>query len=406
MWHDNHYEGVSLINSKYKKWAISIFLFFLVFTVGAAHPAAAGNVVTTAKRAAAGQWEKDENGKRYRLDKSGKYLSGSWQKIRGAVYYFDKRGYVKTGWINYGGKKYYADADGKLYVNKWAKRGKKYYYLRADGTLAQNLMVKSGKKYYYVNKNGVRVTNSWVTIKGKKYYFDWQGVRRQSEWLMYNKELYYLNANGTMAVNQWVDGDNYYVGADGTRMKDCEIDGYYLDPNGKKAGRLFSGDYIFVGDSRTEGMHLSVSTRDTLFIAKVSMGYSWLQSTAGPELKEYLQANPDVSVVLAFGVNDLANIDNYISYYKTLIAQFPDTAFYVTAVNPVNEAIEASHGYTVKNSQINAFNKKMKAAIGKDQFINTYKYLKKKGFQTPDGVHYTAGDYIDLYNYVIKTING
>ena len=46
----------------------------------------------------------------------------------------------------------------------------------------------------------------------------------------------------------------------------------------------------------------------------------------------------------------------------------------------------------------------MKAAFGSRVYLNTYSYLKKKGFGTRDGLHYTTAEYRNLYNYIIKKI--
>ena len=108
--------------------------------------------------------------------------------------------------------------------------------------------------------------------------------------------------------------------------------------------------------------------------------------------------------MLAFGVNDLGNIQKYISYYTKLIKKYPKTRFYIDSVNPVDEKTEASHGYSVRNAQIVSFNKKMRAGVGKNRFLNTYSYLTENGFETSDGVHYTLEDYSGLYSYIIGLI--
>ncbi len=395
---------MSLINGKNRKRLAFVCLFFVLCLAGTVRSYAAENVVASAKKIAGGSWKSDENGKRYFLKNSGKCVTNAWRKIGGKIYHFDEDGYAETGWITYKSRKYYADADGKLLVNRWLKKGKKYYYFLANGTLARKRMIKTNKKYYYVNQSGVRVKNTWVTQNGKKYYFNWDGIRMQNSWVKSGSELYYLGSSGAMAAEQWVDGGKHYVGSDGARLKNCVVDGYYLDAQGRKTIKPFYGDYIFVGDSRTVGMGMAIAPKDTLYIAKVSMGYSWLESTAGVELKQYLAANPNVTVVLAFGVNDLGNVDRYISYYENLIDSFSKTRFYVMAVNPVNEAVEAAHGYSVRNTEIAAFNTKMRTAIGKKKFINTYSYLKKKGFETSDGLHYSLNDYRNIYNFVMKKI--
>lgn len=400
MYLDYYYKGVSLINGKYGKRLVLMFLFCFLCFAGAVQSSAAVNVVVSAQETP-GEWKTSGKGRRYRYTQNGKYAKNVWQKIGGSVYRFDKQGYVVTGWFTYGKKKYYAGSDGKLYVSKWLHEEGAYYYFLANGTLAKKQMVTSGKKTYYVNKSGERVKNTWVTKGKKKYFFSQKGVRLENTWLKYEGKFYYLGESGVMAKKQWID-NKYYVGSDGARKTDCVVKGYYLDSNGKKTSGKWS--YIFVGDSRTEGMRLAISPSNTKYIAKISMGYSWLSSTAGHQLKKYLKQNPDVSVVLAFGVNDLGNIQKYISYYKNLIKNYPKTRFYVEAVNPVNEKLEAAHGYSVKNKQIKSFNKKMREAVGKSRFINTFSYLKTKGFQTSDGVHYTSADYKDLYNYITGKI--
>ena len=400
---DYYYKGVSLINGKYGKRLGLMLLFCFLCFAGVAESSAATNVVTSAQEAEPGEWKTTGNGRRYRYTQTAKFAKKTWQKIKGSVYRFDKQGYVVTGWFTYSGKKYYAGGDGKLYISRWLHKDGKYYYFLDNGALAKNRMVSIGEKTYYVNKSGERVTNSWIKKGKKKYYFSQKGVRLENTWIKYEGKFYYLGESGAMARKQWID-NKYYVGADGVRKTDCVVKGYYLDSNGKRTNRASKWSYIFVGDSRTEGIRLAIAPSNTKYIAKVSMGYSWLVSTAGPELKGYLNQNPDVSVVLALGVNDLGNIQNYISYYKSLIKKYPKTKFYVEAVTPVNEGVEAAHGYTVKNKQITSFNKKMRAAVGKSRFINTYTYLKNSGFQTSDGVHYTSDVYRKLYNFITGKI--
>ena len=373
-------------------------VFFCILALsGPVHVKAATNVVTSAKTVTGGKWV----GQKYKLSNR-KYAKNAWLKIGKSIYRFDSRGSRKTGWFTYKNQKYYAASNGKLYIGKWLKKSGKYYYFMKDGRMAKKTMVVTDGKYYYVNSSGVRVKSAWVTYKKKRYYFDKNGVRLQNKWLKYNGQYYYLGADGAKAVNCWVG--NYYVGPTGTRKTDCVVDNYYLGPTGKRLVKKFEGKYIFVGDSRMCEMQNVVPSSDAAYIAKVSTGYTWLKSTASTMLKGYLTMNPNVKVILAFGVNDLGNIDNYISYYNTLIKQYPKTKFYVLSVNPVDEKKEKEHGYTVKNSQIIAFDKKLKAAFGTGTYLNTYKFIVSRGVDTRDGVHYEEQVYRDLYNYIISKI--
>ena len=110
-----------------------------------------------------------------------------------------------------------------------------------------------------------------------------------------------------------------------------------------------------------------------------------------------------LTVVFAFGVNDLGNVNSYISYYKSLQKKYPKAKFYYLSVNPVNEGTAAAYGYQVKNSQIKTFNKKLKSAFG-GKYLNSYSYLTKNGFSTADGVHYTAATYQKLYKFIKSKI--
>lgn len=355
------------------------------------------DMVASATKTSGGKWVTTSGGLKYRL-KNGEYAKDSWRKIVDQVYYFDADGICAEGWFTYENGVYYATSIHRICAKEWHKIGKKYYYFFKSGRLAANRFVKTGGKYYYVNAKGARMTDSWVQMNGKTYYVSKNGVRLQKKWLKKSGKYYYFKANGVMAVNRWVG--NYYVGSDGARLTDCEVDGYYLDSVGKKTVAKNGDSYIFVGDSRMVGMSASVDSSNVTYIAKSGMGYSWLKSTAGPELKSYLKSDPYVKVVLALGVNDLGNIQSYITYYKSLIKKYPDTQFTVLSVNPVNEKKEASRGYSIKNSRIKAFNKKLKASFG-SAYLNSNKYMTQQGFDTVDGLHYTKETYFALYVYIM-----
>ncbi len=362
-------------------------------------------------------------GIRYKYS-SGGYAKNVWLKIGSSYYRFDSKGYCKTGWFTYKNNRYYADKkSGKLYVKKWRKTSKNSYYLRANGVMAKNRFMKikgkyyyfgsNGKlvkgkmfsvdgKYYYADKNGVRLSGSWLKKDGKKYYFNSKGVRVQNKWRKIKGKYYYFDKNGVLATSRWV-GD-YYVDANGARMTDCVVDGYYLDSTGKREKFSSKIEYIFVGDSRTVGMESAVSNSKTLYIGKVSMGYSWLKSTASTSLKDALNKKPTAKVIMGFGINDLGNISNYIAYYKTLIKSYPNASFYFMSVNPVENSKAKKYGYTVTNSQIKSFNSKLKEAFP-SQYLDTYNYLKKDGYSTSDGIHYTAATYKKLYNHVVSLID-
>lgn len=160
--------------------------------------------------------------------------------------------------------------------------------------------------------------------------------------------------------------------------------------------------YVFAGDSRTVGIEQAVGKKhsDTKFIAKTSMGYSWLKSTAESQISSAVKDNPSAKIVLLFGVNDLNNINNYIKEYESLEQQYKgkNTIYYVS-VNPVHG------GTSVTNEQIEQFNAKLKEFAG-SRYIDTYSMLKRDGFNSSDGLHYNSSTNEKIYNFIINAING
>ena len=401
---------------------LMLTIAFLLWTETPAQ--AATDVIAQAKKTdvPSGELVSNSNGIRYRYA-TGKYAKNKWYSIDGAIYYLGSNGYAPAGWFTYegkiyyagkksvvcvkkwltlNGKKYYLKSDGTRAVKTWVKKSGKYYYLGSDGAMVVSSQIAHNGNYYYVGSDGSRKSNCWVISKGKRYFFGKNGVRYQNKWIKYKGKYYYLDKNGVMAADCWV-GD-YYVGSDGARKVNCKVDGYYLDATGKKVKiEKVSGSYLIVGDSRTVGMSLAVSSSEVKFIGKVSMGYNWLKSVAGPQVRRYLAGNQKLKVVFAFGINDLGNINSYISYYETLQKEFPSVKFYYMSVNPVNESVASAHGYSVKNAAIKTFNSKLKKTFG-SQYINTYSYLTKNGFSTADGIHYVSSTYQKLYQYLMKKI--
>ena len=311
---------------------------------------------------------KKGNHTRLLLD-NGKYVKDKWVSYDGDVYAFGKKGNAYTGWFKKNKNWYFADKNGKVYHRRWLKKGKNAWFLRKDGTRASKVTVKLGGKYYFFNKNGKLVKNKMYKVNGNYYYSNADGVQVRQEWVTIGDYTYYFNSKGIRTIKRSVDT------AEKTDKK-----------------------YIFVGDSRTVGMSMSVSTSDTLFIGKISTGLTWLEASASSQVRDLLNTYGPLKVVFGFGINDLANIDHYISYYKQLIDDYPDSTFYFMSVNPI------SHGNAyVNDSGIKSFNTKLKKAFGK-RYIDTYSYLVKNGYSTFDGIHYMPETYQKIYNFVISKI--
>ncbi len=415
-------KGMKNICQRTRKILFLLFTLLLLTSAAFSAQAASSQSITKQAKSLSGSFVRTSKGIRYKLT-SGKYAKSMWLLADGKVYRLKSNGYVRRGWFKFKGKYYYSDKNtGSLQYSKfvtvnnktyylkndgtraskiWVKLGGKYYYFNASGVLQKNKMFSVGKNYYYASASGVRLQSGFMTISGKTYYFNASGIRVQGKWTKIGGKYYFFaSKTGVMARNTWV-GD-YYVGSDGARLTNCKVGAFTLDSNGKKTSgsvKSSSTAVLFVGDSRTVGMKNSVTAAANVsFKAKVSMGYSWLISTADSTIKAALKSNPSMTVVFGLGVNDLGNVNSYISYYKKLIKAYPDANFVFLAVNPITYSNEY-----ISNSKIAAFNKLIKNAFG-SSYLDTNTWMTKNGFSTVDGLHYTPETYKKLYSYIMKNI--
>ena len=134
-------------------------------------------------------WEKDISGWWYRREDGSWPVSG-WEMLDGKWYLFDMKGYIETGWKEWGDQEYYMTSNGDM-VTGWLQYDKNWYF-----------MDESGKKMY-----------GWITWNDKRYY---------------------LKGNGTMVTGWQKVGTSWYYfnPEDGHSVADQMVGGYYLDETG------------------------------------------------------------------------------------------------------------------------------------------------------------------------------
>lgn len=156
----------------------------------------------------------------------------------------------------------------------------------------------------------------------------------------------------------------------------------------------------FVGDSRTVGLKNSIESSSKYeFVAKGAMGYKWFAETGVKKLREHLDKNSKGAVVYNFGVNDLGpkgetNVYKYISLYKQLEKEYPDTDFYYMTVNPVQ------NHQSISNSTIEHFNSIVEDNFP-NQIVDTYSNID---FQFSDSAHYLPDTYRDILDYTEEVL--
>ena len=151
---------------------------------------------------------------------------------------------------------------------------------------------------------------------------------------------------------------------------------------------------VFIGDSRTEGIRDAVND-DSVWSCLSSMGYDWMVSTGVPQVEDQIEDN--TAVIILMGVNDLYQVNNYISYINSKAAEWSDRGAqtYFVSVGPVQNDPYAS------NAEIENFNTAMQTNLTGVTYIDVYSYLVTNGFSTVDGIHYPNSVSIDIYNYIL-----
>jgi len=175
---------------------------------------------------------------RYYMGADGSVQKGIVKANDGKYYHMDEttgKLVRKAGWIEVGDKKYFADDQGKLYVNQFISFGKTYYYCGPDAAIIK------GKKYpvngvlYTFDATGVlQITPGWGEYNGNKYYINPSTGFPYKGWITFGKTAYYANVKGFL-VKGWqkIDGYQYYFYPSNYVMaRDTTIDGIRIDSSG------------------------------------------------------------------------------------------------------------------------------------------------------------------------------
>lgn len=150
--------------------------------------------------------------------------------------------------------------------------------------------------------------------------------------------------------------------------------------------------FLFVGDSRTVGMSNVVQMNT---IAEVGVGYNFLAAH-----RSEIISMENMNIVFNLGVNDLANLDKYIEFFQQLPEEFTwNNNLYVVSVNPCKGE------YEYMNDDITYFNVQLSDSLPSlVRYIDTNSYLTAVGFDSPDGLHYSAETYetiaVLIYNNI------
>lgn len=203
-------------------------------------------------------WQTWENNLYY-LNSDGSMKANEAFTDGGKLYFFRSwGGAYKNCWYTSNGKKYYLHDNSAAYQNEWLKADGKWYYFQSDSTMATNTWIDN----YYVDASGVWIpnkekpTDKWITSGNRKWYRHADGSYTKNDWELINGKYYRFDNDGWMVTGwqkignvtyymdkttgerygegwHWIDGNCYYMNANGEMAVDTWIDGYYVDASGK-----------------------------------------------------------------------------------------------------------------------------------------------------------------------------
>lgn len=121
-------------------------------------------------------WKQFDGGWRIQAP-NGKFRKG-FVEYKGQLYFFDSKGYLKTGFFKVNGKTYYASCakgymgKGQILTGLW-KVGRHFYFLDPAskpqrGVMSFGFQEIKGRRYYFDSKG--RMVTGWFTVSGDKYY--------------------------------------------------------------------------------------------------------------------------------------------------------------------------------------------------------------------------------------------
>ena len=178
---------------------------------------------------------------RYYMGDDGSVQKGIVRANDGNYYHMDETTGIlarTAGWIEYDGKRYFSNAEGKLYRNQFISFGKTYYYCAEEAAIVQGQQYPVKGVLYTFDENGVmQITPGWGEYNGRKYYINPSTGFPYKGWITFGQTVYYADANGLL-VNGWqkINGYSYYFYSSNYVMaRNTTIDGKRIGQDGRVA---------------------------------------------------------------------------------------------------------------------------------------------------------------------------
>ncbi len=155
---------------------------------------------------------------------------------------------------------------------------------------------------------------------------------------------------------------------------------------------------LIIGDSRCVQMRDISGGGGCSWICQKAKGYSWFESTAIPQADE--SVGKGTKVVIAMGVNDVENVNNYAALINYKAAEWAarGAKTYFVSVNPVWE-----NPY-VTEDQVVAFNASIASQLVGVRYIDTHSYLITNGYTMVDGMHFDDATNLKVFQLIVGNL--
>ena len=246
---------------------------------------------------ASGKWVPNRwisNGRWWYRYGDGSYPASKFDVINGSTYYFDKSGYMVTGWKSIESNWYYFNASGCMVTNTWVGD----YYLDFGGKMAISQWINDryvgqdgawdkSKELYVMEQDslGTRFVNQktleyekdgWIKIKSGSYYVDSNGYALVGTQILEEK-TYHFDENGKLITGWYMENEHtYWLDTNGQKISGWKFINsiwYYFDSNTFEMAcsgwqQVGSGMYYFLSDGTMKQDWLLLNGSDWYYLGK------------------------------------------------------------------------------------------------------------------------------------------
>ncbi len=162
---------------------------------------------------------------------------------------------------------------------------------------------------------------------------------------------------------------------------------------------------VFIGDSRTVGMHQVIGDDGNVWSGEIGKGLNWMMTTGVPNVERKI--TDGTKVVIMMGFNDVYTVskaDDYSDYLNRKTEGWVDKGaeVYYVSVNPITW--DSVNNGAITNDKVEKWNELIQDGLSENiMYIDTYSDVVGELY-AGDGVHYDNDSYKKIYNLVLEGI--